>query len=278
MSTLLLEHLIDDASLFPPGNAPMVMAIGGHRAVKVGPLSWLVGRFVCPASRVDEAIAELHPGDAFAVAVLADVGVLDSRTTVALEQVRADDRLTLLAVETPVAPGRDLVAAVRETLAALPDDVRCYVEVPRLTNWPLALAVIAATGHGAKLRTGGPTRRDFPSEREVAEFIAGCVVASVPFKCSAGLHRAVRHTDRRRRIDEHGFLNIVLAVCQAVRGEDPLPILGERDASVVAAAVHAVDDETAVRARSLYAGFGSCSIAEPAGDLLALGLLEEEPE
>ncbi|PZS26182.1 MAG: hypothetical protein DLM59_18710 [Pseudonocardiales bacterium] len=278
MSTLLLEHLIDDAALFPPGNAPMIMAIGVHRAVKVGPLGWLVGRFVCPASRVEEAIGELHPGDAFAFSLLAGGGVLDSRVALALEQVRADDRLTLLAVETAVPAGGDVVAAVRETLAVLPRDVRCYIELPRVPQWESALAVIAAARHGAKLRTGGVGAKDFPSEREVADFVSGCVVAGVPFKCSAGLHRAVRHVDRRRRVDEHGFLNIALSVCAAVRGEDPLPVLGERDAALVAAAVRDVDDETAARARSLYSGFGSCSIAEPAGDLLTLGLLEGGPE
>ncbi|MEP6696787.1 MAG: hypothetical protein ABJA34_07905 [Pseudonocardiales bacterium] len=274
MSTLLLEHLIDDAAVFPPGNAPMVMAVGVHRAVKVGPLGWLVGRFVCPASRVEEAIAELHPGDAFAVSLVADSGIAGLPAAVA--QVRADERLRLLAVE--VAPkGDDLVAGVREALTGLPADVRCYVELPRVRYWQSALAVLAVARHGAKLRTGGPKNTDFPSEREVADFIAGCVVAGVPFKCSAGLHRAVRHTDRRLRVEEHGFLNILLAVCAAVRGQDPVPVLAEHDAGAVAAAVAEVDDETATRVRSLFAGFGSCSIAEPAGDLLALGLLEGGP-
>lgn len=272
MSTPLLEHLIDDAALFPPGNAPMVMAVGMHRAVKVGPLGWLVGRFVCPSSRIGEAIGELHPGDAFALALVADSGIAGLPS--ALEQVRSEDRLTLLAVEVAVPSGTDLVPAVREILAALPGGVRCYIELPRAAGWQPALAVIAAAEHGAKLRTGGSKARDFPSEREVADFVAGCAVAGVPFKCSAGLHHAVRHTDRRRRFEHHGFLNIALAACAAVRGDDPLPVLAERDGDKVAAGVADVDDETAGRARSLYAGFGSCSIAEPAGDLLALGLLE----
>lgn len=273
MSTLLLEHLIDDAALFPPGSAPMPLAVAVHRAVKVGPLGWLVGRFVCPASRVVEAIEQLHPGDAFAVALVADTGIVG--LPVALSQVRAEERLALLAVEAAVPAGPDLVGGVRETLAALPTDVRCYLELPRVPQWQSALAVIAAEGgRGVKLRTGGAKAKAFPSEREVADFIAGCVTAGVPFKCSAGLHRAVRHSDRRRRFEHHGFLNIALAACAAVQGDDPLPVLAERDAETVAAAIRDLDEETVSRARSLYAGFGSCSIAEPAGDLLALGLLD----
>jgi hypothetical protein len=291
VSTLLLEHLIDDGSLFPPGNAPMVLAVGMHRAVKVGPLGWLVGRFVCPTARVEEAIGELRPGDAFAVALLvngsqaggsqANGGPAGSARRgmgglpAALDRVQADDRLRLLAVEVAVPTGTDLVPAVREKLVALPEHVRCYVELPRVPQWQAALAVIAAARQGAKLRTGGPKAGDFPTEREVGDFISGCVVAGVPFKCSAGLHRAVRHTDRRR--EHHGFLNIALAVCAAVRRQDPVPILAERDVDTVTTAVRDMDDETAARARALYAGFDSASIPEAAGDLLAMGLLEEAP-
>jgi hypothetical protein len=276
VSTLLLEHLIDDASLFPPSDAPMIMAVGVHRAVKVGPLGWLVGRFVCPATRIEELAGELHAGDAFALALVAEGGMTDPLAS-AVDRLRSEDRLSLLAVETTVPASADIVTAVRETLAEAPRDIRCYVELPRVDHWPSALAVIAAAGQGAKLRTGGPAAGDFPSEREVADFMAGCVVAGVPFKCSSGLQRAVRHTDRGRRREEHGFLNIALAACATVRGEDPEPILAERNADKVAAAVRDIDDETAARARSLYAGFDSSSIAEPAGDLLALGLLEGGP-
>lgn len=252
----------------------MPMAVGLHHAVKVGPLSWLVGRFLCPASRIAELAAELRPDDGIALGLIADTGVAGLPD--ALAQVAADPRLVLLAVEIAVPQQDDLVAAVREVLPVLPAGVRCYLELPRTTGWQAALAVVAAARHGAKLRTGGLTARDFPTDSEVAAFIVACVSAGMPFKATAGLHRAVRHTDRRTRARHHGYLNLLLAVCSGVREEDPAPALANRHKARIAAAVRGIDDETATRARSLFAGFGSCSISEPAADLLEMGLLAEE--
>ncbi|MGB9376085.1 MAG: hypothetical protein WCB04_01070 [Mycobacteriales bacterium] len=275
MSTVLLEHLVDDAALFPPGNAPMPLAVGLHHAVKVGPLSWLVGRFLCPASRLDELTAELRPDDGIALGLIADTGV--AGLPAALDRIEGDPRLVLLAVEIAVPPQPDLSAGTREVLAALPSGVRCYVEIPRATGWQAALAQVAVAGQGAKLRTGGERAAAFPTDAEVAAFIVACVSAGMPFKCTAGLHRAVRHTERRTRFRHHGFLNLTLAVCAAVRGDDPSPALANRHKDRIGAAVDRVDDDTATRARALFAGFGSCSISEPAADLLAMGLLGQEP-
>ncbi len=274
VSTVLLEHLIDDAALFPPGNAPMSLAVPLHRAVKIGPLSWLVGRFLCPASQIGELAHELRPEDGIALGLIADTGV--AGLPAALTQVAGDPRLALLAVEIAVPAQPDLVGGVREVLGVLPEQVRCYVELPRTAAWQAALAVVAASGHGAKLRTGGTRAKDFPSNAEVAAFIVACVAAGMPFKCTAGLHSAVRYTERGTRLRHHGFLNIVLAVCAAVRGDDPAPALANRNKAQITAAVRGVDEETATRARSLFAGFGSCSLGDPAGDLLAMELLEEE--
>jgi len=274
VSTLLLEHLIDDAALFPPGNAPMVSAVAGHRMVKAGPIGWLVGRFLCPASRVGELRAQLQPADTFALGLIGDTGV--SGLPAAVAAVEEDPRLKLLAVEL-VPPAGDLVSSVRQVLDVLPEDVRGYVELPRQPDWLAALAVVGAAQRGAKLRTGGAFAGAFPSEREVADFLLACAVAAVPFKCTAGLHNAVRHTDPETGFEHHGFVNIALAACAAVRGEDPEPVLAERDAPRLTAAVRALDDATVTQARALYAGFGSCSVGEPAGDLLDLGLLDGGP-
>ena len=274
VSTVLLEHLIDDAALFPPGDAPMPMAIALHHAVKAGPLSWLVGRFLCPASRIGEMAAELRADDGIALGLIADTGV--AGLPAALAHIEADPRLVLLAVEIAVPAQPDLVGGVREVLSGLPAGVRCYVELPRTKGWQAALAVVAASRHGAKLRTGGPSAKDFPRDSEVAAFIASCVAAGMPFKFTAGLHRAVRHTDRATRLRHHGFLNLTLAVCAVVRGDDPAPPLANRHKARIADAVRQVDDETATRARLMFAGFGSCGLGEPAGDLLAMGLLAEE--
>ena len=86
--------------------------------------------------------------------------------------------------------------------------------------------------------------------------IACCRDAGVPFKCTAGLHHAVRHGE------EHGFLNI-LAATTAPAGRLEA-VLAEEDASAL---------DVARADRGLFVGFGSCSWREPVDDLIELGLL-----
>ncbi|MDP9386274.1 MAG: hypothetical protein M3P50_13810, partial [Actinomycetota bacterium] len=53
----LLGALIDDAGLFPPARKAMDRAIADHRAAQAGEHCWLLGRFLCPASRLEELAA-----------------------------------------------------------------------------------------------------------------------------------------------------------------------------------------------------------------------------
>ena len=50
----LFTSVVDDAALFPPGNAPMDKALAEHEAVRRSGRADLVGPFLCPASRVTE--------------------------------------------------------------------------------------------------------------------------------------------------------------------------------------------------------------------------------
>lgn len=258
MSSPLLAALVDDAALFPPGDATMPAAVAGHRAVADDPL---VGRFLCPASRLGELQSELRsePGDrpALRLGLVADGTVPSLLTAVAL--ARADARLAVEAVELRL-------PADFSELADLPTQLAAYVEVPRGPGWLDALDLLTGTGHGAKLRTGGPTAADHPAVAEVADFLLGCTERGLTYKCTAGLHAAVRRPPR------HGFLNVLLAAHAATVGGDVRAVLSERDGPVLAAAVRAVGADEARRTRQRYAGHGSCDLAEPVADLVALGL------
>jgi hypothetical protein len=82
----------------------------------------------------------------------------------------------------------------------------------------------------------------------------------------------VRHSDPVTGFEHHGFLNIVLATVAAVRGEDVVAALAERDAEQVGASVAGLDAVLTAAVRAHFAGFGSCSIDEPVEDLEKLGL------
>ncbi|MBD0292755.1 MAG: hypothetical protein ICV70_04165 [Jiangellaceae bacterium] len=280
MSTsALVTALVDDAALFPPGNAPMAQAVPDHLAHLTSWYAPVVGPFLCPASRVPEAAAAT-PGP-INVRIVADTGI--GGISPAVDTLASDDRLRLAGVEVPL-PAEAPEAAARRAVAALdaalggPDESKPgYVEPARAPGWRAALEVLAESGYLAKLRTGGVTPDAFPHEAEVAEFVLGCLDLGVAFKCTAGLHRAVRHT-ADDGTEQHGFLNVILAVAAGVDGADAASVtavLAERDKDNVSNQLRGLDERRAGSVRRWLTSFGSCIVIEPVEDLLAFGLIEK---
>lgn len=115
----------------------------------------------------------------------------------------------------------------------------------------------------------------YPDERELARAVLLAVRAQVPFKATAGLHHAVRNTDPRTGFEQHGHLNLLAATGAALGGAgegEVVAVLAERDATTVAGLVGALSPEV----RSAFRSFGTCSLAEPVGELAALGLLDPD--
>jgi hypothetical protein len=288
----LLRALVDDASLFPPGNLPMARALPEHRDHRSGPYAPLLGRFLCPASRLAELRRTL-PADAPAGGLQLGI-ILDTHPaslSMVLGKIAKDARLDPAGVEIPISPQDHHAAAAHQILhelSALPDALRhgrdgtelpVFIELPREHGWRDALGLIAARGAGAKLRTGGLIAEAFPSEFEVAEFIRACVSEGAPFKCTAGLHNAVRHRDPETGFEHHGFLNILLATVVAVtdgRIDELVDVLAEQDSNELVEATGRVDRATAELARRHFSGYGSCSFDEPIDDLTGLGLIDKE--
>jgi hypothetical protein len=239
----VLDRLIDHAALFPPASMPLDEALEEDRAARDSEAAGLIGRFVVPAARVSELPAVPLPLSV----VLSSPEEAAAATDGRIEAVE-------LALGAPNPRPRDLLA----THAALePVGAEIYLELVFDDGWrndlPAAIGAIAALGARVKLRCGGAYT---PSVEQVALVIASCREAGVPFKCTAGLHHAMR------RGDEHGFLNILAATTAPnARLEE---VLAEEDHA-------ALDLDSADR--SLFRSFGSCSWREPVDDLEALGLL-----
>jgi hypothetical protein len=267
--------LLDDAALFPPGDAAMRAAVPAHRGHRAGPHSPMVGAFLVPAARLAElaGVVDESSSAGLDVGIIAPAEALDE----AVATVVGDPRLTLAAVEvSPSAvPAGRVVATVR---AAVPDGVPVAVEVPRDDRRAAVLDALVGTGMRAKLRTGGVAAPAFPPEAELAAALAACRHRGLAFKATAGLHRAVRHRDDVTGFVHHGYLNLLLAADTAARGgeaQDIAEVLAERDVAAVTAGVVAMQPGSArwAAARALFASFGTCSIHEPVADLEALGLL-----
>ena len=107
----------------------------------------------------------------------------------------------------------------------------------------------------------------------MAAALTACIDSGVPFKATAGLHNAVRHTDSKTEITHHGFLNLLVATARIQAGGDVHEALASTDGTALAEEAGALSDRAQHAARSVFASYGSCSLTDPVADLSALGLL-----
>jgi hypothetical protein len=273
---MLVAGLVDDAALFPPGNAAMPVALAEHARHRTSWYGDLVGPFVCPTSRVPELLADLPPEAGVDVSLVLDEPA--ERLGPALRAAGDDPRVRLCGVEASLARLGDDAAAVGSQVRRVPTAVG-FLEVPRAALDD-ALTLVGGGGWAAaKYRAGGTSADAFPSEAELAAFLIGAAKASVAFKLTAGLHHAVRHTGAGTGFEHHGVLNVLLATADALSGsstDDVAATLSERDPSALVSRVLSLSPETAGSARSAFRSFGCCGVTEPIEDLRALGVVVEE--
>jgi hypothetical protein len=268
----VFRHLVDDAAIFPPGLAPLPAAVTAHGAHLASGHADLVGSFIVDVSRLD-ALIELAPADMVVSVVVSSaqqIGSVVART--------AAGGLHLAGLEVRLLAVSPLASQVGPIAADAPADVRIYVEapLPEHPEWQAVLKSVAKHGLNLKFRTGGTEPTAFPSEREVAAWITDAVAAGVSFKCTAGLHNAVRHTGHETDFEHHGYLNVLLATAQAVAGRDTETVeatLAERDGQHLAAALKGLSKPETIAARAAFRSYGSCSVLEPLDDLRSLHLL-----
>lgn len=294
MSTIppAFRSLVDDAAVFPPGNAPLDDALRAHRQHRTALYGDLVGPFVVSDVALPDLIQTVRaqtPGEPLAVSVVVTGGA--GAIEPAVRWAGRAEELDLAAVELRLRDEEDLprnarrVTTVVDQLRAsgeLDDETPVYVEPPRVmgpqpaTSWLAALDEVAALDLRLKFRTGGVTPDAFPTAGEVATCIDAALDRELRFKCTAGLHNAVRHRDPDTGFEHHGFLNVLLATRAALDGAsqaDVVDVLEDADAKHVAARVQELGPDALGSARRWFTGFGSCSVLEALEDLVDLDLL-----
>ena len=299
----LLEHLIDYAGLFPPAELTMAEAAKNYAAYRRSEHNWMLGRFIVPASRLDEfeqAAAEYWPREssdgywklsalagANPEADIARINSFSCRRTV-------DDAAAVLidTIEFKAATVAEIEAAMR-VMRIMNLALTCFIEIP-INDDPKELAelikAIGAEGAFAKVRTGGVTADAFPTAHNLARFISICAEEDVGFKATAGLHHPLRSTNRLTYKPDsqsalmHGFLNVFIAAAFAQNGmgvERLAELLEETSPAAFRferGCIYWRDEMLGVghlrNARNLFAiAFGSCSFTEPIEDLQRLHLL-----
>jgi hypothetical protein len=265
---LLWRGLVDDAAMFPPGNAPADEAVRAHHEHRQAWYASMIGPLVVP----DTALRQVSGAGEVSVINTGGAGGL-----LALAR-REVPGVHVVAVESALRDLDDLAGnAVRVASAAgaLAQDVSVFVEIPYAPGWEQAVAEVEAAALLGKIRTGSPDDSGTPAYAQLAEQLSVLVEADLPFKATAGLHHAAPTpgTDPARPV-QHGFLNLLAAVAALVDGAsvaDAAEVLRHTDPAEIAG----WSDETATRVRRRFRSFGCCGVLDPVGDLVALGLVEE---
>jgi hypothetical protein len=286
-SPALFTGLVDDAAMFPPGNAPLDDALRAHLTHRSAWYADVVGPLLVPADRVVE-LADLvatqglsdSTTEPLRIGVIAPTGLDPARRAVA--QVEADGAVEVVAVELPLAAVDDLSSAWSElgrpTRALWWEIDRAGYLREQLGR--LAGAARTAGPGGAKLRTGGLDPAAVPSEAELAAFLRHAIDLDLAFKLTAGLHHAVRGPDPASGQDQHGVLNLLCAVKAALNGaevDELAELLAEGDAEPLVARANAMSEADASVMRAFWSSFGCCGVTDPIDELAALGLLLPTP-
>ncbi|MEU4818063.1 hypothetical protein [Micromonospora aurantiaca (nom. illeg.)] len=275
----LLSGLVDDAAVFPPGNAALPDAVIAHRTHRTAWFADMVGPLLLPASEIQRGSLNglVDPAEGLVIGLIGDTGL--DQLPQALDAL-APDGVTARQVEAPVAKrGEDPQPGLSElmTLAGRLDGTAVYAEIPLTFGLMGALDTLAeARAAGlpvaAKFRTGGLAAELFPTPVELAAVICACRDRKLPFKLTAGLHHAIRHRDPETGFNHHGFVNVLGATLAAVGGAE---VDGVAELLAATDPVRVVEPARAHRdaERPLWVGYGSCSISEPLTDLIRLGLV-----
>jgi hypothetical protein len=266
--------LVDDAAIFPPGDCPLDDAVAAYDARRDEWYADLVGSFVVKDVDVPGVDASLP----LSIVVTGGAGAIPGALRLA-----AKSRCEVAGLEIALRDPEDLAGAARRVVAALDavradglldDAVPVYVELPHVgstASWLAAADEVAAAELRLKFRTGGLEADAFPPAHALGRWIDAALDRETPFKCTAGLHNAVRHTGEDG-FEHHGFLNVLVATQRLFDGmPDPVADLEERDPQALLERAGELD---LVRARRWFTSFGSCSVSEPLDDLIALGLVE----
>lgn len=268
--------LVDDAAVFPPGDAALADAVSAYAARRAEWYADLVGPLVVRDTDLADVPAELP----VSVVLTGGAGAVAGVAALAARTGRA-----LVGLEAAVRDLDDLVGGVRRITAAVDaaradghlTGVTVHVELPAADptpDWLAAADEVAAAEHHLKLRTGGLEATLFPTAATVAAWVDAALDRETPFKCTAGLHHAIRHRDHETGFEHHGFLNVLLATRVAFDGATPAEVAEVLDDHYANDLVALARQSDLAGARRWFTSYGSCSVAEPLDDLVGLGLLE----
>lgn len=292
----LLAGAIDYAGLFPPAKLGMDAAVERYAQHRRDNASWALGRFVLPASRLDElasahrAVPRSDESRLWRLSVLVGEDAYADYARLRAFNAAHAGVLLIDSAEVKVAAPASGVAVIQRAVAAAPPGIKLFVEIPSDGDVDSLVAAIGRDGACAKIRTGGITPEMFPPASEIVRFLRSCVRHDVAFKATAGLHHPLRARHRLTYEPDaplgtmYGFLNVLLAAAALRNGaadDEALAILAAEERAAFSFeeagarwGSRFVSTQRLLESHATFAlSFGSCSFDEPVADLRQLALL-----
>src|SRR5919112_1820890 len=216
----LFVALLDDAAMFPPGNAGVAEAVAAHRGYRRSWFATMVGPLVVSDQKLGELGRALERAESAPDAAAEDLDVSVVVPTGVDGVLALTDPppagLRVRAVEPVLRDLDDLpgdAARMVSVAGVLGEPVQVLVELPRAPGWERAVEVVRTGGLLGKIRTGGPAATDTPSTGQLARQLRVLVEADLPFKATAGLHHAwPTPGPEPSQPRQHGFLPLLAAV------------------------------------------------------------------
>ncbi len=292
----LVSSTLDYAGLYPPAQLDAATTVRNYAHIHGSPRQWMLGRLVWPVAQLEQlatlavghapeaVLPETHGAWAISC-VLSPAGTDEFLEE--LEQVQDFNeqheelgnpamRIDALEMRAPDA------SAIERALSELPDDMFPYFEIALEGDPRGVIASLVGEQAGAKFRTGGTTPQAHPAAGDLARAMHACASAGVPFKATAGLHRALCHFNTAAGSTQFGFLNVLLGAafiynrkCD-VEGLTRFLTVGsveEIEFSDKAMMWHGIraslEEIEETRSRFVHS-FGSCTFDEPWDDLVAM--------
>ena len=312
--TALFQDIVDYAGLFPPATLSMERAVAEYTEHRTQSAGWMLSRFVCPVSRLDEfeeALSSTSDDTPVPVALLGRGGdtleaflesVREEAAAIKAFADRQGERVVADAFEVKLPAAGGAAVAVNDAAIALNSSaagaVTPFFETPMVGDWRQLLPAAAAAARdadrqaegdyrvGLKIRCGGLDASAVPEPMAVAAAIAICRSVGVPLKATQGLHHPFRHHDETLDTMVHGFVNLFVASVLAWAHDLPVAHLTQLIAETDREAFTLTDEQIGWRdwvveadgvgasRHRLLTSFGSCSFSEPRDDLRAAGLID----
>ena len=296
-----MDRLIDYAGLFPPSELPFNDAISNYTSYSSSSDSWILNRFICPVSKLNNLLPHLSnftPEKPLHLSVLLTGGFQDDKyinkfneelNAIKSFETQYDDVCKIESLEAKIDVQNinldDILNVITTSIESLNNSVEIFLE-PTDSDFSLISDQIFKSNIKniqLKLRCGGVVPKAFPSSKTIASALSFCKNNNVKLKFTAGLHHPIRHFNEQIGTKMHGFVNVFGAallfytnkinkntLIEALEDENPNNFNFKNSSFSWKNNSLPVKEIVVLRDEALLS-YGSCSFDEPRDDLKDLG-------